>query len=81
MGKLDKALKKFTPKERLEIERLIGRILHRDFSGLDCKKLKGVKNLFRLRKGDIRIIFELKSGKEPLIMAIERRREDTYKSY
>lgn len=81
MENLDKQLKKFSLKERMEIELLAGKILDQELDGLDCKKLKGLKNLFRVRKGRIRIIFELKSDKEPRILAIERRREDTYKSY
>lgn len=79
MKNLDKELKRFSSKERVEIERLTERILDRNFVGLNCKKLKGLKNLFRVRKGNIRILFELKDNKEPAIFAIERRREDTYK--
>lgn len=79
MGNLDKQLKKFSPKERTEIEYLVKRIVARDLTGFDCKKLKGLKNLFRVRKGRIRIIFELVDSKESNIIAIERRTEDTYK--
>lgn len=79
MKNLNKKLRKFSVKERAEIEHLIEKILGRQFTGLDCKKLKGLKNIFRLRKGRVRIIFELKSGTEPTILTIERRREDTYK--
>ena len=80
MKDFNKELRKFSPKERRIIERLIEKIIKRDLAGLDCKKLKGLKNFFRVRKGDIRIIFELKNDKEePNIFAIERRRENTYK--
>lgn len=79
MRDLDRELKKFSLKERAEVERLLGRIVSRNFTGLNCKKLKGLKNLFRVRKGSIRILFELNDSKEPAIFAIERRREDTYK--
>lgn len=79
MGKLDKQLKKLSPEEQVEVERLTERIVARDLRGVDCKKLKGLKNLFRVRKGRIRIIFELRDGKEPTIFSIERRKEDTYK--
>lgn len=79
MKDLDKELKKFSPKERAEIKRLTKRILGRNFVGLNCKKLKGLKNLFRVRRGSIRILFELNDNKEPTVFAIERRREDTYK--
>ena len=79
MKDLDKKLKKFSPKERVEIEGLVERIVAREFANLDCKKLKGLKNLFRVRKGRTRIIFEFKDNKDPSILAVERRREDTYK--
>lgn len=79
MENLDKELRRFSPKERREIEHLVERIRARELNGLDCKKLKGIRNLFRVRKGRIRIIFELRSNKEPVIFAIERRKENTYK--
>ena len=79
MKDLDKQLRKFSAKEIEDIEDLTGRILSKKFDGLNLKKLKGLKNLFRVRKGRIRIIFELKSGQEPHIFSIERRKEDTYK--
>lgn len=79
MVNLNKKLRKFSAKERAEIENLVERILKKEFVGLNLKKLKGLKNLFRIRKGRIRIIFELKSGQEPNIISIDRRSEDTYK--
>ncbi|KKW21749.1 MAG: hypothetical protein UY71_C0001G0053 [Parcubacteria group bacterium GW2011_GWB1_52_7] len=75
---LNKRLKKFSRKERIELEGLVERIVNRNLMGLDCKKLKGLKNFFRVRKGSIRIIFEL-SSPEVNILNIERRKEDTYK--
>jgi len=60
------------------LEGLVERIVNRNLMGLDCKKLKGLKNFFRVRKGSIRIIFEL-SSPEVNILNIERRKEDTYK--
>ena len=78
MGKLDKLLRKFSAKEREEIEHIIEKIIRQDLAGLNCKKLKGLKNIFRVRKGSIRVIFEF-GASQPRIIAIERRREDTYK--
>jgi len=77
MGKLDKQLRKIPPTERREIEHIIERILARDLTGLDSKKLKGLKNIFRVRKGNLRILFEFGKS-EPAILAIERRTEGTY---
>jgi len=79
MGNLDKILRRFSPKEREIIERLVERILSRNLIGLDTKKLKGLKNLFRVRKGDIRMIFELVDGKEPRVISIERKSESAYR--
>ncbi|MBI2096853.1 MAG: type II toxin-antitoxin system RelE/ParE family toxin [Candidatus Sungbacteria bacterium] len=78
MPDLNKQLRKFSPKERFEAERLVSRIASRNLAGLDCKKLKGYRSLFRVRKGSIRIIFEFRD-KGANILSIERRREDTYK--
>ena len=79
MGDLDKQLRKFKPKEKEVVEYLVKSIINRNLVGLNCKKLKGLRNLFRVRKGRIRIIFELEDKKEPNIISIEQRREDTYK--
>ncbi len=79
MRKLDKQLRRFSPKERKVIEILVERIILKDFQGLNVKKLKGLRNIFRVRKGDIRIIFKLNDVKESHILAIERRSEKTYK--
>lgn len=81
MEKANKILRRLSQKERGTIERLVERIISGDLGGLDIKKLKGLKNLFRVRKGSIRIIFELKYGKDPNIISIERKNETTYKGY
>lgn len=77
MGKLDKQLRKIPTEERLEIERIIEKIIARDLTGLDVKKLKGLKNVFRVRKGSLRIIFEFDKP-EPNVLSIERRGNHTY---
>lgn len=78
MSNLEKLLRKFSQKERAELEQIIEKIIRRDLNGLDCKKLKGFQDLFRVRKGSMRIIFRL-IDQEARILNIERRREDTYK--
>ena len=77
MGKLDRQLRKIPPKERQEIERVIEKIIARDLTGLNVKKLKGLQNVFRVRKGSVRIIFEFGKS-EPDILSIERRSDHTY---
>ncbi|MBI2045951.1 MAG: hypothetical protein HYT28_00820 [Parcubacteria group bacterium] len=78
MDKLDKFLKKLSEKKREEIERLVMDIINNRFDGLDCKKLKGARDIFRVRKGDIRILFK-KTEREILILSIERRNDNSYR--
>jgi len=46
--------------------------------GLDIRKLKGVENLFRLRVGAYRIIFEYQPGTSPRALSISSRNDNTY---
>jgi len=78
MPDLKKLLSKFNKQERKIIESLIKTIISLRWDNLDVKKLKGHQNIFRVRKGKIRIIFT-KDNKDIFIITIERRREDTYK--
>ena len=78
MPRLEKLLSKLGREERAVIEPFIEAIISLNWRGLDIRKLKGYKNFFRLRKGEIRIIFT-KVEKNILILDIGRRREDTYK--
>ncbi len=77
MDRIAKFLKKLTPKERKITEEIIALVSARDFSGLDIKKLKGSVNIFRIRKGNIRVIF-LKEGSQININSIGRRSDTTY---
>ena len=75
---LEKILSKFSKEERETLESLIEKIVSLDWRNLDVKKLKGYPNFFRLRKGDLRIIYQVK-GKTVHILTIERRASKTYK--
>lgn len=81
MPSLKKLLSKFNKEEKKVIEFLIETIVSLDWRILDIKKLKGYQDIFRVRKGKIRIIFakNRKDRKKVFIITIERRREDTYK--
>lgn len=76
--KIQKALDKLTAKEKEAVKDVLEKIKKRRFAGLDIKKLKGRENIFRVRKGDVRIIYQDKSGAGIFILAIERRNDDTY---
>jgi len=79
MDKIAKALKKLSAKERESVKKLLERIESGELKGLDVKKLKGRDDIFRARKGDIRVIYRVKKGSIH-ILAIERRSERTYRA-
>jgi len=78
MPSLKKFLSRFSEEEKRALEPLIAAVVSLNWRNLDVKKLKGYHNVFRVRKGNIRIIFS-KDKKEIFIISIDRRREDTYK--
>lgn len=77
MDKISKAIKKLSNKERKELKVILKKIKFKNLDGFDIKKLKGKDNIFRIRKGKLRIIF-LKNENEFFILAIERRNDNTY---
>jgi mRNA-degrading endonuclease RelE of RelBE toxin-antitoxin system len=78
MDKIGKFLKKLSKEERLRLKKTIASVLVGDIKNLDIKKLMGHDNTFRIRVGDIRIIFENKNESINLIF-VGRKNEDTYK--
>ncbi|MFH1584507.1 MAG: hypothetical protein ABIB12_00035 [Patescibacteria group bacterium] len=78
MDKISKALKRLSPKERRQTKELLFKVKSGNLAGLDLKKLKDREDIFRVRKGDLRIIFRQKS-KSITILALERRSENTYR--
>ena len=58
MDKIEKALQKLSHKERLALKELLEKLYSGKTKGLDIAKLKGYDNIFRVRKGKMRIIFK-----------------------
>ena len=79
MDKIAKALNKLTEKERKRIKAVLEKLSAGKLSGLDIKQLKGRDDIFRVRSGDIRIIYRKNSHERVFILAIARRNEKTYK--
>lgn len=79
MDKITKALRKLSPKERERIKEILTRLRAGDILGLDIKKLKTTADIFRIRSGDIRVIYR-KEADKIFLLSIERRSEKTYKS-
>jgi mRNA-degrading endonuclease RelE of RelBE toxin-antitoxin system len=78
VDKIEKFLKKLSVQERDSVQRIIEKILSNNTYNLDIKQLKGEQNLFRVRKGSLRIVF-LKDGADIRSIFIGRRDENTYK--
>jgi len=78
MDKIEKALVKLTEKERELIRSILQKLSQKKLTGLDVKRLKGYDDIFRIRKGDIRIIYQVRKEKI-FILSVERRSESTYK--
>lgn len=77
MDRIAKALKKLNPKEKILVKTILSKINNNDFSNLEVKKLKGRQDIFRARKGKIRIIYRIYK-KNIYILTIERRSDTTY---
>lgn len=80
MDKFQKSFKKLSAKEQQQIEELLTRLEAGNFKGLDIKKLKGSTNIFRARRGNIRVIYQVKNSQIVLIH-IGRRSEKTYRGF
>ena len=78
MDRVEKALAKLTPRERERVKEILEKISTGAAQGLNIKKLKGREDIFRVRKGGIRIIYRSIKTKI-FILAIGRRSEKTYR--
>ena len=78
MDKLLKSLQKLTKKEREQVDKILAKIETDSTAGLNIKKLKGRDDIYRARKGKLRIIYQ-KKGKDIILVMISRRNERTYK--
>lgn len=80
VDKISKALNKFTQKEKDLVKSLLLKISKNNFEGMNIKKLKGRADIFRARKGKIRIIYRLSNG-QIYLLVIERRSDNTYNDF
>ena len=81
MDKIVKALQGLSVKEKEIIKNILLKIKSNTWSGLDLKKLKSRDNIFRIRKGKLRIIFKKQDDGQCFILTIERRSDKTYHNY
>lgn len=81
MNKIAKALESLSSKEKKAIKNIFLKIKKNSLVGLDLKKLKSRDDIFRVRKGQLRIILKKKSDGRYFILSIERRFDRTYNNY
>lgn len=80
MDRNAKFLKKLSRKEFDTLAEIIERLKSQRTDGLNILKLKGHQDVFRVRVGNIRIIF-LATRDKVKILEISRRSEKTYKDF
>jgi len=78
MDKIDKALNKLIFKEKEQMKNIIKALQLGRFDNLNIKKLKGFQDVFRVRKGRLRIVYQL-LGRKIIFLKIDKRKKDTYK--
>ena len=77
MDKIQKVLAKLSKVEQRKLKEILERLAQNNLKGLDVKKLKGRIDIFRVRKGDLRIIYRVQGG-AIFVLTVERRSETTY---
>ncbi len=81
MDRIEKALSRLSAFERGKIKHILSQLHSGSATHLDIKKLKGRNDIFRVRRGSIRIIYRIGKNKAITVLAIERRSENTYKKF
>jgi len=81
MDKITKALQNLSSREREIIKGILLKIKQHFLSGLDLKKLKNCDNIFRVRKGKLRIIFKKQADGQYSVLTVERRSDKTYSDF
>ncbi len=80
MDQFEKAFKKLSAKEQKQLEDILARLEAGFFKNLDIKKLRGSDDIYRVRKGDIRVIYQIKNNRI-ILLKISRRSEKTYRNF
>ena len=78
--KIDKFLSKLSTKEVVFIEDIFFKLRNGKYTDLDIKKLEGQTNIFRVKKGQFRVIIQIDNFGVHLIN-IARRNEKTYRNF
>jgi mRNA-degrading endonuclease RelE of RelBE toxin-antitoxin system len=77
VNSIEKALRKLAPQEQNWVEEVVERLISGKTEGLNIKKLRGYGDVFRIRKGQVRVIYTKKEG-QVILLFVGRRNESTY---
>jgi mRNA-degrading endonuclease RelE of RelBE toxin-antitoxin system len=78
MDQIEKVLRKFSLADKQEVKRISVLIKARNLLNLNLKKLQGHTDIYRVRKGKIRIIFRDNKKNIPTVLIVGRRNDNTY---
>jgi len=79
--RVEKSLRRLSDPERKKLEDVLERIRTGRMESLDVKKLKARDDVYRARKGDLRVIFRRADDGQIYILAVERRSDTTYNEF
>lgn len=77
MDRIQKALDKLNKKKRAIIFEILRKIIANDVANLKPKKLTGFSNYYRIRSGNLRLVYKVENGKNILVNIDHRK--DIYK--
>lgn len=78
VDRMQKVLNRMSDKEKTELLAIVEEIESGTDGGYDIKKLKGYKDIYRVRKGKFRILYRREENGNTKVVAIERRGDTTY---
>ena len=78
MDAIQKALNKLASLERTWADEIFRKLYSGSTKDLDIKKLKGREDIFRVRKGGVRIIYHQARNGHITIVAVGKRNDKTY---
>ena len=80
VDKIQKVLDKLSDKEKRQLKPILRDIVENRLidTRYDIKKLAGRNDIYRIRKGQLRIIYRRDESGETYLLAIERRSDTTY---
>lgn len=80
MDKVKKAIAKLPKEYKAQFDLLMLKLWARDLVRLNLIKLKGYKDLYRVRKGRLRVIFKMAEGNIEVVQ-VDLRSEKTYRNF